>query len=141
MVFASRALQDHCGGGSSKTVIQVMKRTWRLLFSNDVCGTRSHVVTGDPHHTLNVMLRIAHGCWIVSYEWVLWSLELGHWISEEPYELSSSFPAAPAKGCIATLFMFLEEHMKLKSMTRFLQCRITAYRPDKRKLSSTLSYL
>ncbi|XP_068039725.1 microcephalin isoform X2 [Anomalospiza imberbis] len=26
---------------------------------------------------------------------VLWSLELGHWISEEPYELSSSFPAAP----------------------------------------------
>ncbi|KAI1241192.1 hypothetical protein IHE44_0009658 [Lamprotornis superbus] len=26
---------------------------------------------------------------------VLWFLELGHWISEEPYELSSSFPAAP----------------------------------------------
>ncbi|XP_043366287.1 microcephalin isoform X6 [Dermochelys coriacea] len=26
---------------------------------------------------------------------VLWSLECGHWISEEPYELSANFPAAP----------------------------------------------
>ncbi|KAL6065487.1 hypothetical protein STEG23_011600, partial [Scotinomys teguina] len=26
---------------------------------------------------------------------VLWSLEWGHWISEEPFELSQSFPAAP----------------------------------------------
>ncbi|XP_058298949.1 microcephalin isoform X3 [Hylobates moloch] len=26
---------------------------------------------------------------------VLWSLELGHWISEEPFELSNHFPAAP----------------------------------------------
>uniref|UniRef100_A0ABM5GGE8 Microcephalin n=1 Tax=Pogona vitticeps TaxID=103695 RepID=A0ABM5GGE8_9SAUR len=26
---------------------------------------------------------------------VLWSLEYGHWISEEPYELSVDFPAAP----------------------------------------------
>ncbi|KAJ1150336.1 hypothetical protein NDU88_003130, partial [Pleurodeles waltl] len=27
---------------------------------------------------------------------VLWSLENGRWIPEEPYELSSHFPAAPA---------------------------------------------
>ena len=26
---------------------------------------------------------------------VLWSLEMGHWISEEPFELSNYFPAAP----------------------------------------------
>ncbi|NWT04810.1 MCPH1 protein, partial [Mionectes macconnelli] len=74
---------------SSNTVTQVMKKTWRLLFSNDIGETRSHVVTGDPHRTLNIMLRIAHECWIF-----LWSLELGHWILEEPCELSSSFPAA-----------------------------------------------
>ncbi|NXO09352.1 MCPH1 protein, partial [Oriolus oriolus] len=77
------------------TVIQVVDKLGGFLFSNEVCETTSHVVTGSPCHTLNVMLGIARGCWIVSYEWVLWSLELGHWISEEPYELSSSFPAAP----------------------------------------------
>ncbi|NXU18555.1 MCPH1 protein, partial [Pardalotus punctatus] len=77
------------------TVIQVVNKLGDFLFSNDVCETTSHVVVGSPRRTLNVMLGIARGCWIVSYEWVLWSLELGHWISEEPYELSSSFPAAP----------------------------------------------
>ncbi|KAM6082970.1 microcephalin isoform 2-T2 [Chlamydotis macqueenii] len=75
-------------------VIQVVNKLGDFLFSNDVCETTSHVVTGSPRRTLNVMLGIARGCWIVSYEWVLLSLELGHWISEEPYELSSSFPAA-----------------------------------------------
>ncbi|NWS27153.1 MCPH1 protein, partial [Polioptila caerulea] len=76
-------------------VIQIVNKLGDFLFSNEVCETTSHVVTGSPRRTLNVMLGIARGCWIVSYEWVLWSLELGHWISEEPYELSSSFPAAP----------------------------------------------
>ncbi|NXL87953.1 MCPH1 protein, partial [Alectura lathami] len=77
------------------TVIQVVNKIGGFLFSNDVCETTSHVVTGSPRRTLNVMLGIARGCWIVSYEWVLSSLEFGHWISEEPYELSSTFPAAP----------------------------------------------
>ncbi|NXD82547.1 MCPH1 protein, partial [Halcyon senegalensis] len=77
------------------TVIQVVNKLGDFSFSDDVCETTTHVVTGSPRRTLNVMLGIARGCWIVSYEWILWSLELGHWISEEPYELSSSFPAAP----------------------------------------------
>ncbi|XP_069707615.1 microcephalin [Phaenicophaeus curvirostris] len=77
------------------TVIQVVNKLGDFLFSDDVCETTTHVVAGSPRRTLNVMLGIARGCWIVSYEWVLWSLEMGHWISEEPYELSSSFPAAP----------------------------------------------
>ncbi|NXX87080.1 MCPH1 protein, partial [Urocolius indicus] len=77
------------------TVIQVVNKLGDFLLSDAVCETTSHVVTGSPRRTLNIMLGIARGCWIVSYEWVLWSLELGHWIREEPYELSSSFPAAP----------------------------------------------
>ncbi|NWI14383.1 MCPH1 protein, partial [Crypturellus soui] len=77
------------------TTIQVVNKLGKFLFSDNVCDTTSHVVAGSPRRTLNVMLGIARGCWIVSYEWVLWSLELGHWISEEPYELSSNFPAAP----------------------------------------------
>ncbi|XP_074943042.1 microcephalin isoform X2 [Phalacrocorax aristotelis] len=77
------------------TVIQVVNKLGDFLFSDDVGETTSHVVAGSPRRTLNVLLGIARGCWIVSYEWVLRSLELGHWVSEEPYELSSSFPAAP----------------------------------------------
>ncbi|NWY06614.1 MCPH1 protein, partial [Nothoprocta ornata] len=77
------------------TIIQVVNKLGNFLFSDNVCDTTSHVVAGSPRRTLNVMLGIARGCWIVSFDWVLWSLELGHWISEEPYELSSNFPAAP----------------------------------------------
>uniref|UniRef100_A0A8C3RN02 Microcephalin n=1 Tax=Chelydra serpentina TaxID=8475 RepID=A0A8C3RN02_CHESE len=76
-------------------IIQVVNKLGGFLFSDDVCETTTHVVTGSPRRTLNVMLGIARGCWIVCYEWVLWSLECGHWISEEPYELSANFPAAP----------------------------------------------
>ncbi|NXF85395.1 MCPH1 protein, partial [Eubucco bourcierii] len=77
------------------TVIQVVNKLGDFSFSDDVCETTTHVVVGSPRRTLNILLGIARGCWIVSFEWVLWSLELGCWISEEPYELSSSFPAAP----------------------------------------------
>lgn len=52
------------------TVIQVVKKLGDFLVSNEVCETTSHVVTGSPRRTLNVMLGIARGCWIVSYEWV-----------------------------------------------------------------------
>ncbi|KFQ67102.1 Microcephalin, partial [Phaethon lepturus] len=52
------------------TVIQVVNKLGDFLFSDDVCETTSHVVAGSPRRTLNVMLGIARGCWIVSYEWV-----------------------------------------------------------------------
>ncbi|XP_062482243.1 microcephalin isoform X6 [Pezoporus occidentalis] len=51
------------------TVIQVVNKLGDFLFSDDVCESTSHVVTGSPRRTLNVMLGIARGCWIVSYEW------------------------------------------------------------------------
>ncbi|XP_023581345.1 microcephalin isoform X2 [Trichechus manatus latirostris] len=76
-------------------VIQVVNKLKGFSFSREVCETTTHVVTGKPLRTLNVLLGIARGCWILSYEWVLWSLEMGHWISEEPFELSNYFPAAP----------------------------------------------
>ncbi|RMC17441.1 hypothetical protein DUI87_06023 [Hirundo rustica rustica] len=52
------------------TVIQVVNKLGGFLFSNEVCETTSHVVTGSPRRTLNVLLGIARGCWIVSYEWM-----------------------------------------------------------------------
>ncbi|KAM4681407.1 microcephalin isoform 8-T11 [Amazona ochrocephala] len=107
------------------TVIQVVNKLGDFLFSDDVCETTSHVVTGSPRRTLNVMLGIARGCWIVSYEWVLWSLELGHWISEEPYELSSSFPAAPQQlNILSSATCFLKFHMSSEERTFNGVCRL-----------------
>ncbi|XP_023074868.2 microcephalin isoform X3 [Piliocolobus tephrosceles] len=76
-------------------VIQVVGKLKGFSIAPDVCETTTHVLSGKPLRTLNVLLGIARGCWVLSYDWVLWSLESGHWISEEPFELSNDFPAAP----------------------------------------------
>uniref|UniRef100_A0A8D2ASP0 Microcephalin n=1 Tax=Sciurus vulgaris TaxID=55149 RepID=A0A8D2ASP0_SCIVU len=76
-------------------IVQVVDQLKGFSFVPEVCETTTHVLTGRRLRTLNVLLGIARGCWVLSYEWVLWSLELGHWISEEPFELSDHFPAAP----------------------------------------------
>ncbi|XP_059101015.1 microcephalin isoform X2 [Peromyscus eremicus] len=76
-------------------IIQVVNTLKGFSFSPEVCESTTHVLVGKSVRTLNVLMGIARGCWILSYEWVLWSLEWGHWISEEPFELSESFPAAP----------------------------------------------
>ncbi|XP_041865400.1 microcephalin isoform X2 [Melanotaenia boesemani] len=56
---------------------------------------RTLVMTSMPtERTLNILLGIARGCWILSFEWILWCLEQRQWIPEEPYELSEQFPAA-----------------------------------------------
>ncbi|XP_064606800.1 microcephalin-like [Liolophura sinensis] len=54
----------------------------------------THVVCGDGRRTLNVLYAIARGCWLLSYTWVLQSLEAGRWLDEEMYELREDFPAA-----------------------------------------------
>ncbi|XP_036022384.1 microcephalin isoform X2 [Onychomys torridus] len=76
-------------------IIQVVNTLKGFSFSPEVCESTTHVLVGKSVRTLNVLMGIARGCWILSYEWVLFSLEWGHWISEEPFELSESFPAAP----------------------------------------------
>ncbi|XP_062054828.1 microcephalin isoform X2 [Lepus europaeus] len=76
-------------------IIQVVSKLKGFVLAAEVCDTTTHVLAGRPARTLNVLLGLARGCWVLSYEWVLWSLELGHWISEEPFELSNYFPAAP----------------------------------------------
>nr|XP_044986794.1 microcephalin isoform X4 [Jaculus jaculus] len=76
-------------------IIQVVNTLKGFSFAPEVCETTTHVLVGKSARTLNVLLGIARGCWVLSYEWVLWSLELGHWISEEPFELRNTFPGAP----------------------------------------------
>ncbi|XP_059839437.1 microcephalin [Hypanus sabinus] len=75
-------------------IIQIVKQLGGFLFSDSVCETTTHVIAGYPRRTLNVLFGIARGCWILSFDWILLSLENGCWAPEEPFELSTQFPAA-----------------------------------------------
>uniref|UniRef100_A0A7N6AM24 BRCT domain-containing protein n=1 Tax=Anabas testudineus TaxID=64144 RepID=A0A7N6AM24_ANATE len=76
------------------TVVQVVKSLGGFSIVDRVCESTTHVVSGGHRRTLNILLGIARGCWILSFEWILWCLEQRQWIPEEPYELSDHFPAA-----------------------------------------------
>ncbi|KAM9345189.1 microcephalin [Symphorus nematophorus] len=76
------------------TVVQVVKALGGFSIVDRVCESTTHVVSGSHRRTLNILLGIARGCWILSFEWILWCLEQRQWIPEEPYELSDQFPAA-----------------------------------------------
>ncbi|XP_071336896.1 microcephalin [Trachinotus anak] len=75
-------------------VVQVVKALAGFSIVDRVCETTTHVVSGGHRRTLNILLGIARGCWILSFEWILWCLEQRQWVPEEPYELSDQFPAA-----------------------------------------------
>ncbi|XP_061692552.1 microcephalin [Syngnathoides biaculeatus] len=75
-------------------VVQVVKALGGFSIANHVCESTTHVVSGESRRTLNILLGIARGCWILSFEWILWCLEQRQWIPEEPYELYEQFPAA-----------------------------------------------
>ncbi|KAM4729876.1 microcephalin isoform 1-T1 [Anableps anableps] len=77
-----------------QTVVQVVKALGGFSVIDRVCESTTHVVSGGHRRTLNILLGIARGCWILSFEWILWCLEQRQWIPEEPYELSDQFPAA-----------------------------------------------
>uniref|UniRef100_A0A671NPD3 BRCT domain-containing protein n=1 Tax=Sinocyclocheilus anshuiensis TaxID=1608454 RepID=A0A671NPD3_9TELE len=78
-----------------EVVFQLVRNLGGFTVVDNVCESTTHVVSGSPRRTLNILLGIARGCWILSFEWVLWCLEHRQWVPEEPYELSDHFPAAP----------------------------------------------
>nr|XP_044616600.1 microcephalin isoform X7 [Equus asinus] len=51
-------------------IIQVLNKLKGFSFAPEVCETTTHVLVGKPVRTLNVLLGIARGCWILSYEWL-----------------------------------------------------------------------
>ncbi|XP_066878653.1 LOW QUALITY PROTEIN: microcephalin [Kogia breviceps] len=66
------------------------------LAAREVRGGPTHALAGHPaRRAQNVPRGAAGGCCVLSSERVLWSLEMGHWISEEPFKQSNYFPAAP----------------------------------------------
>ncbi|XP_077074177.1 microcephalin isoform X2 [Siphateles boraxobius] len=78
-----------------EVVFQLVRNLGGFTVVDNVCESTTHVVSGSPRRTLNILFGIARGCWILSFEWILWCLEHRQWVPEEPYELSEHFPAAP----------------------------------------------
>lgn len=51
-------------------VDQVVKTLGGFSIADRVCESTTHVVSGSHRRTLNILLGIARGCWILSFEWV-----------------------------------------------------------------------
>ncbi|KAK3730858.1 hypothetical protein QZH41_009976, partial [Actinostola sp. cb2023] len=75
-------------------VVSVLRKLGGFYVADKVSPNTTHVVSGTTKRTLNVLLAIAQGCWLVSPEWAMKSLEAGYWIDEEPYELADAYPSA-----------------------------------------------
>ncbi|XP_020614776.1 microcephalin-like [Orbicella faveolata] len=80
--------------GEQDIVLSVVRKLGGFFIEDRVSSSTSHVIAGSPRRTLNVLMAIAQGCWLVSPMWMMKSLEVGYWVDEEPYELSDAFPAA-----------------------------------------------
>lgn len=53
-----------------EVVFQLVKNLGGFTVVDNVCESTTHVVSGSPRRTLNILLGIARGCWILSFEWV-----------------------------------------------------------------------
>ncbi|XP_038047413.1 microcephalin-like isoform X3 [Patiria miniata] len=80
--------------GDQDLVTSVIKKLKRFTMEDNVSHTTTHIVCGESRRTLNLLRGIARGCWLLSVEWVLKSLEAEKWLPEEPYEIQDAFPAA-----------------------------------------------
>ncbi|KAB0346239.1 hypothetical protein FD754_011096 [Muntiacus muntjak] len=71
-------------------VIQVVNRLKGFSVAREVCGSTTHVLAGRPRRTLSVLLGMARGCWILSFEW--------GWRSPSPLPGAGALPACPPHG-------------------------------------------
>ncbi|KAA0717592.1 Microcephalin [Triplophysa tibetana] len=53
-----------------EVVFQLIKSLGGFTVVDNVCESTTHVVAASPRRTLNILLGIARGCWILSFEWV-----------------------------------------------------------------------
>lgn len=68
-------------------VKSVIKTLGNAKIESSVSKRTTHVVTTGVR-TINLLHGIIRGCWLVSLEWVLKSLENNGWLSPEKYEMT-----------------------------------------------------
>ena len=80
-----------------ETILAVVDQLGEYEVQREVDIDTTHVVSAKKRRTVNVLKAILSGCWLLSVEWVLKSLEKGTWLNEEPFELVEDFPAAKVR--------------------------------------------
>ncbi|XP_065843207.1 microcephalin-like isoform X2 [Oscarella lobularis] len=75
-------------------ILSLVSALGTFCVENDVSDSTTHVVCGEGRRTLSVLRGIARGTWILSYDWILKSLEEHRWVDEDKYEMNAKFPGA-----------------------------------------------
>lgn len=76
-----------CDKEDKQLVKQLVKKLGAFGFHETISEKTTHVVCGDARRTINLVKGLVRGCWILSKEWVLASLESGMWLKEKKFEL------------------------------------------------------
>lgn len=79
--------------GDREAICGIVSKLGRFQVEDNVTERTTHVICGEKLRTLNLLFAMAQGCWILPTKWVYRSLESGHWLDEDPFELSDMFPA------------------------------------------------
>merc|ERR1719244_784676 len=82
-----------CHSDDKALVRQLVSKFGKFRLDSGVTNSTSHVVSGGKKRTMSLLKALLKGIWVVSQEWVLASLEAGHWVEEEPYELVDFSPS------------------------------------------------
>ena len=72
---------------------ELSRRFGVLGYRNTVTSETTHLVCGQNKRTINTLKAMLRGCWILTREWLLESLEEGYWVEEKKYELVAFSPA------------------------------------------------
>ncbi|XP_042235495.1 microcephalin-like isoform X2 [Homarus americanus] len=76
------------------SLVPIIKKLGGFQVINTVNSSTTHVVCGETRRTMNLLLGIARGCWILDVCWLYQSLEMASWAPEEPFELFIFCPGA-----------------------------------------------
>lgn len=61
----------------------------KFQIENKVSSNTTHLISLDNRRTLNILRGLIRGVWILSYDWVVKSVELNKWQHEMDYEMRS----------------------------------------------------
>lgn len=72
---------------------QLVKQMGVFGYHDTINEKTTHIISGSNKRTINLVKGMVRGCWIVRKEWLLESMEQGHWLEEGKYEMVSFSPS------------------------------------------------
>lgn len=82
-----------CDKEDKDLVKQLVKQLGVFGYQDNIDEKTTHVVSGAVKRTMNLIKGMVRGCWILSKDWILTSLEQGMWQQEDKFEMTKFSPA------------------------------------------------